>query len=265
MRGRHGLRFFFWCGEENAHMAAAGVAVTLVVISTAFTIDRIMQNPGKSLHPIGKKAIGQLGAGPARCWVSERGLQVETGDATLARYAALVSMRLPDIEDIIPADDSLLLILRRAAGVPAELETALAMPLAGAQAISGKCHEIAVAYGGKAGPDLAALAIRAGMSAADYVDRHAAVDYTVAFLGFQPGFPYLRGLPADLQAPRRASPRVQVAAGSVAVGGAYTGIYPAAGPGGWHIIGRTAAVLFDPQREAPALLMPGDRVRFVPA
>ena len=108
------------------------------------------------------------------------------------------------------------------------------------------------------------MAQRAGMDNATYIDSHTSVEYTVAFLGFQPGFPYLRGLPQALHASRRATPRLKVAAGSVAIGGAYTGIYPATGPGGWHIIGRTMAVLFDPQRDAPALLLPGDRVRFVP-
>jgi KipI family sensor histidine kinase inhibitor len=108
------------------------------------------------------------------------------------------------------------------------------------------------------------LASQSGMAPISYINSHAAVEYTVAFLGFQPGFPYLRGLPDILHAPRRPSPRVRVAAGSVAIGGAYCGIYPAGGPGGWQIIGRTAAALFDPAREAPAMLMPGDRVRFVP-
>jgi KipI family sensor histidine kinase inhibitor len=245
--------------------ASAGLAITLAAISTALTIRRIMQNSEKRLNPMGKRGTGQPHAGPAWRWVSERGLRVETGDTTLARYAALISRNFPEIEDIIPADDSLLLILKRAAAVSTELRSALAAPPPAPQATNGKRHEIAVEYGGVAGPDLPALAKRAGMSAADYVDHHAAADYTVAFLGFQPGFPYLRGLPATLHAPRRASPRLRVAAGSVAIGGIYTGIYPAAGPGGWHIIGRAAAVLFDPQREAPALLMPGDRVRFVPA
>lgn len=214
---------------------------------------------------MGKRTTGQPHAGQAWRWVGDRGLRVETGGATLARYAALIQHNFPEVEDIIPADESLLLLLRRASGVSAELAMALTMPLATSQAVSGKRHEIAVAYGGGAGPDLPALAKRAGMSADDYIDRHAAADYTVAFLGFQPGFPYLRGLPPALRAPRRASPRLQVAAGSVAIGGIYAGIYPAAGPGGWHVIGRTAAVLFDPQRDAPALLMPGDQVRFVPA
>lgn len=198
-------------------------------------------------------------------WMSERALRVETGDLTLASYAWLISKNFQDIEEIIPADDSLLLILRSAARMPPEVRAALAAPLQAVSPSTGTQHEIVVDYGGVAGPDLPALAERAGMSVAACIECHAATDYTVAFLGFQPGFPYLRGLPACLQTARRASPRQRVAAGSVAIGGAYTGVYPAGGPGGWHIIGRTDAVLFDSRRAAPALLMPGDRVRFVPA
>lgn len=196
--------------------------------------------------------------------MSERGLRVVTGEATLARYAMLVTQHLTEVEDIIPADGSLLLVLRRGAAVSESLRAALVVPLAGMPATHATRHEIRVEYGGAAGPDLPALAERAGLDVAAYINSHAAVEYTVAFLGFQPGFPYLRGLPDALYAPRRASPRVRVAAGSVAIGGAYTGIYPASGPGGWQIIGRTTAIVFDPQRDAPALLMPGDRVRFVP-
>ena len=216
---------------------------------------------------MGKQTTGQPLTAPASWrWVSERGLRVATGTTTLARYALLISKNLQDIEDIIPADGSLLLIFRRAACVPSDVWAALDEPLADLSGVAdGKRHEIVVDYGGPAGPDLPALARRAGMSVSAYIDLHAATAYTVAFLGFQPGFPYLRGLPAGLQTARRASPRQRVAPGSVAIGGIYTGIYPAGGPGGWHIIGRTSAVLFDPQRDAPALLMPGDRVHFVPA
>ena len=89
------------------------------------------------------------------------------------------------------------------------------------------------------------------------------IEFTVAFLGFQPGFPYLAGLPADLVMPRRRTPRTRVAAGSVALGGSYAGIYPAAGPGGWNVVGRTGMRLFEPARPQPALLAPGDRVRLV--
>jgi len=216
---------------------------------------------------MGKQTSGQPPVMPT-CWrwVGERGLWVATGEATLARYALLISKNLQDIEDIIPADDSLLLVLRRAAEVPVEVRAALVEPLADMRCVAGGTrHEIVVDYGGLGGPDLPALARQAGMSEAAYIERHAAVEYTVAFLGFQPGFPYLRGVPAELQTARRATPRQRVAPGSVAIGGIYTGIYPAGGPGGWHIIGRTSAVLFDPLRDAPALLMPGDRARFVPA
>lgn len=166
---------------------------------------------------------------------------------------------------MIPGDGSLLLVLRRGAAPSEALRAALSAPLADAPVLGGAVHEIAVEYGGGAGPDLAALAEQLGLTTAALVEAHRSAEYTVAFLGFQPGFPYLAGLPRVLHAPRRATPRVQVAAGSVAVGGAYTGIYPASGPGGWHLIGRTAAPLFDPRRSAPALLAPGDRVRFVPA
>lgn len=211
-----------------------------------------------------KQTDGQAPASGWR-WVSERGLRLATGAATLARYAALVSADFEEVEDVILADDSILLVIRRGAGVSADLREMLAAPLTDAPPASGVVHELRVEYGGTAGPDLPALAARAGLHPDDYIHRHAAVDHVVAFVGFQPGFPYLRGLPAALQGPRRDTPRARVAAGSVAVGGAYTGIYPAAGPGGWQLIGRTAAVLFDPQREAPALLLPGDRVRFAPA
>jgi KipI family sensor histidine kinase inhibitor len=177
----------------------------------------------------------------------------------------LAALHFAEVEDMIPADGSLLLVLRRGAAVSESLRAALAAPLAGLQVTSGtRQHEIAVEYGGAAGPDLPALAEQAGLDVAAYINSHAAAEYTVAFLGFQPGFPYLRGLPRALHAPRRASPRVRVEAGSVAIGGPYTGIYPASGPGGWQVIGRTTAIVFDPQRDAPALLMPGDRVRFVP-
>ncbi len=213
---------------------------------------------------MGKRARGQSHIPPAWHWINERGLRIETGDATLAYYAALISQELPEIEDVIPADGSLLLVMRRGADLSADLWATLVTPPLGLQASKGVLHEIAVEYGGIAGPDLPELAEQARMDVATYINRHTAEEYSVAFLGFQPGFPYLRGLPSALHARRRASPRIRVAAGSVAIGGQYTGIYPAGGPGGWHIVGRTAAALFDPQRETPALLMPGDRVRFVP-
>ena len=125
--------------------------------------------------------------------------------------------------------------------------------------------EIPVRYGGADGPDLDEVATHAGLERDEVIARHAAVEYHVAMLGFAPGFPYLLGLDAALAMPRLATPRLRVPAGSIGIGGAQTGIYPRSGPGGWRIVGRAEATLFDPLRDPPTLLAPGDRVRFVPA
>ena len=124
--------------------------------------------------------------------------------------------------------------------------------------------EIPVVYGGEDGPDLDDVAAASGLTAAQVVERHAQVEYLVAMLGFSPGFPYLLGLDPALAVARLATPRTRVPAGSVGIGGAQTGIYPDAGPGGWRLIGRTPLVLFDVHRDPPALVLPGDRLRFVP-
>jgi len=121
-----------------------------------------------------------------------------------------------------------------------------------------------VVYGGVHGPDLASLAARAHRSVDDLVRAHAAADHRVAFLGFAPGFAYLTGAPGAFAVPRLATPRVRVPPGSVAVADGYTGIYPAELPGGWHLIGRVAARMFDPDGSPPSLLRPGDRVVFQP-
>lgn len=123
---------------------------------------------------------------------------------------------------------------------------------------------IPVVYGGSGGPDLSWVANHVGLSEHQLVECHAAVTYVVYFLGFQPGFPYLGGLPEHLAAPRRAEPRLRVPAGSVGIGGKQTGIYPRDTPAGWQIIGHTPLVMFNPDHNSPTLLLPGDNVRFVP-
>ncbi len=128
----------------------------------------------------------------------------------------------------------------------------------------GRRHEVRVVYGGESGPDLAPLAREHGLSEAELVGLHAGGDYTAFMLGFTPGFAYLGLLPEALESPRRSTPRVRVPAGSVAVAGRLTGIYPIASPGGWQLIARTSLRLFDPLRAEPALFAPGDRVRFAP-
>jgi KipI family sensor histidine kinase inhibitor len=133
-----------------------------------------------------------------------------------------------------------------------------------AAAPASRLVEIPVVYGGEDGPDLDDVAAASGLTAAQVVERNAQVEYLVAMLGFSPGFPYLLGLDPQLAVPRLATPRTRVPAGSVGIGGAQTGVYPNAGPGGWRLIGRTPQALFDARREPPSLLLPGDRVRFVP-
>ncbi len=123
---------------------------------------------------------------------------------------------------------------------------------------------IPVLYGAAAAPDLPELAHACGVSEEEFARRHAAASYSVAFLGFAPGFAYLTGLPLELQTPRLATPRTRVPEGSVAIGGEYTGIYPAQMPGGWRLIGRSPVRLFDARRNPPSLFLPGDRVRFEP-
>ena len=122
--------------------------------------------------------------------------------------------------------------------------------------------EIPVCYDREFALDIDDVAQSANFAADEIVRRHATAQYFVNCVGFTPGFPYLSGLPPELATPRRATPRTKIPAGSVAIGGAQTGIYPFESPGGWNVIGRTPLQLFDPNREAPALLRAGDRVRF---
>lgn len=129
---------------------------------------------------------------------------------------------------------------------------------------AGRLVEIPVRYGGDDGPDIDAVAEFAGLKASDVVELHAAAEYRVWFLGFAPGFGYLGPLANELVVPRLPTPRERVPAGSVGIAGPQTAVYPLAMPGGWRLIGRTDTPMWDVRRDPPALLAPGDRVRFVP-
>jgi KipI family sensor histidine kinase inhibitor len=118
--------------------------------------------------------------------------------------------------------------------------------------------EIPVTYNG---PDLAAVAELWSTDERGVIDRLNSTDLRVAFCGFTPGWAYMTGLPEELAVPRLPTPRSRVPAGSVALADGYAGIYPTASPGGWRLVGHTDLTLFDPEREPPALLMPGARVR----
>jgi inhibitor of KinA len=122
--------------------------------------------------------------------------------------------------------------------------------------------EIPVCYDPEFALDLDHVASQAKLTPKKVVDLHSGPEYRVSCIGFVPGFPFLAGLPKELATPRRPTPRKEIPAGSVGIGGAQTGIYPLRSPGGWNLIGRTPLHLFDPEKTPPAFLRAGDRVRF---
>jgi len=129
---------------------------------------------------------------------------------------------------------------------------------------SAKIFEIPVCYAGEYAPDIDHIAKRAGLSVKEVIKIHSGRDYLIYMLGFMPGFPYLGGLDERIHTPRLETPRVQIRAGSVGIGGTQTGIYPLDSPGGWQLLGMTPVKTYDPMREQPILFEAGDYIRFVP-
>lgn len=194
--------------------------------------------------------------------MTDRGLCVAAGADALGLYRRLQQARLPGVAEVVPADGTLLLVLAPGASVPAGLFELLERGPAEDGAAAAGNHVVPVRFDGE---DLAEVSERAGHAVSGLVDLLCSLTLKVKFLGFQPGFAYLDGLPAELHLPRRANPRKKLAAGSVALGGGYCGIYPFAGPGGWHLLGTTELRLFDPCANPPARFQPGDTVRLVAA
>lgn len=172
--------------------------------------------------------------------------------------------RWPGVCEVVPGMNNLLVVFDPLALPPQavidRVNQAWLQPARAAR--KAKTVELPVVYGGEFGPDLAEVAAHAGMEVREVVKLHAEASYTVYFLGAHPGFAYLAGLDPKLHTPRRAQPRLKVAAGTVAIGGAQTGAIAQTSPSGWQLIGMTEPRFFDPERSPPALLAPGDRVRF---
>ena len=191
----------------------------------------------------------------------DRALLVELPDiaAVAALRAALERSPLRGQRELVPAARTVLVVLDR---VPAETDAAAVrrIPLepAAGPVPTGRV-DLPVVFDG---PDLAEVAALTGRSVPALVEALTTTEFTVAFGGFAPGFAYLTGLPPELHVPRRVTPRTRIPAGSVGLAGPYAGAYPRASPGGWQLVGRTDAVLFDVDRESPALLVPGLSVRF---
>jgi KipI family sensor histidine kinase inhibitor len=198
----------------------------------------------------------------------ELGKEIDSGVAARVRALDRAVLRepFPGFREAVPTYRSLLVTYDparlRFADVRAHLlERAEAL---GEAAEPGRLHRIPVLYGGEGGPDLAEVARALRLSEEEVVARHSSVEYTAFMLGFRPGFAYLGPLPESLALSRLSTPRVRVPAGSVGIAGRQTGIYPVVSPGGWRLLGRTAVRPYDPSRDPPSLLAPGDRVRFDP-
>jgi KipI family sensor histidine kinase inhibitor len=202
-----------------------------------------------------------------------QGIDPSVNDQVHKLASLLRQQRLPGVHDLVPAYATVAVHYDPAAwsgekvppheALSREIlrlwKRAVAAPLPDPRLV-----EIPVCYGGAFGPDLAEVAALCALSEAEVIARHTAATYRVYMIGFSPGFAYLGGLDSTIAAPRRATPRTMVPAGSVGIAGMQTGIYPLASPGGWQIIGRTPEPLFLPTQERPCLLNPGDRLRFVP-
>lgn len=191
--------------------------------------------------------------------VGPRAVLVEVADAAAARsLAAWAREARTGARDVVPAARSVLLdgLAPEAAD---RLPDLLAGWTPGDDAAAGEVVEVAVTYDG---PDLDDVAQRWGTDRDGVVAAHGAVEYVAEFCGFAPGFAYLSGLPEERSVPRLDSPRTSVPAGAVALAGTWCGVYPTASPGGWRILGTTTAALWEPDRDPPALLAPGTRVRF---
>lgn len=188
----------------------------------------------------------------------------------LAVAERIVSARAPGVLDAVPGVGCVVVSFDPLVADPTDVRAAaLHAALEGEieDASPPRTIEIPVLYDAgdpDVSPDLAALAAEKQLDVGELVARHVRPTYRCVMLGFRPGFAYLDGLDPALAAPRLATPRSRVPAGAVGIGGAQTGVYPVASPGGWRLIGRTSARLFDPDRDDPFLVHAGDRVRFVP-
>lgn len=177
---------------------------------------------------------------------------------SLGVRAAVADGSLTGVVDVVPAAATVLICCASSDDL-AVFRSRVADIVPSSGIGEGRVVTIPVRYDGA---DLDAVADAVGCDAAEVVGLHSGAVYEVAFCGFAPGFAYLRGLPDVLRLPRRATPRTRVPAGAVAIAAEYSAVYPSASPGGWHLLGSTDLVMFDPARRPAAVLQPGDTVRF---
>ncbi|MGI6574277.1 MAG: 5-oxoprolinase subunit PxpB [bacterium] len=202
-----------------------------------------------------------------RALVVEFGNKVSLDINKKVRALVLTLHRNPiaGVEELVPSYRSVLIYYDPLRLPLFELEERLGLLLADLAEGEDKKAEVTiipVCYGGEYGPDLADVAQLTGLKEDEVIEIHTGTDYYIYMLGFTPGYPYLGGLDQRLIIPRLQNPRTRIPAGSVALAGNQTGIYPIESPGGWRLIGRTPLRLYDPNREPPVLLSAGNYVRF---
>ena len=181
-------------------------------------------------------------------------------DTTPANVNLDALARIPGVVNLHPAYESILIVFDPLATTHDAVQEAAAAASSATPA-RHQNHRIPIHYGG---PDLESVARFHSLSQERIIELHASGAYTVAFLGFVPGFAYLTGLPAALHTPRLPTPRKEVPAGSLGIAGDQTGIYPLATPGGWQLIGRTNIELFNAANTPMSFLQPGDHIKFIP-
>ena len=189
-----------------------------------------------------------------------------TSERVLAFHDRLARAALPGVVELLPTFRSLMVHYDPLRTSHAELSRRIEPLLDGLEAVrhAARRWTIPVCYDPAFALDLEEVAARTGLTPAEVVEHHGATTYHVYMIGFLPGYPYMGDLPARLALPRRENPRTQVPAGSVAIATTMTAVYTLASPGGWHILGRTPVPLWDRRRSPPAVLAPGDKVRFAP-
>lgn len=188
-------------------------------------------------------------------------IEVADLDEVLDLYASMVAAALPGVVDLVPAARTLLVkVDPRQTDLATVEQLVLKAPRGHGSRSEPGLLEVPVTYDGE---DLADVARLTGLTEREVVWAHTSQLWTVAFCGFAPGFGYLVGENAHLEVPRRDTPRTRVPAGAVALAGQYAGVYPRESPGGWQLIGRTTLRAWDLERDPPALLAPGTRVRFL--
>ncbi|GEL26447.1 allophanate hydrolase [Pseudonocardia sulfidoxydans NBRC 16205] len=187
--------------------------------------------------------------------------EVDTLDDAVALATAVRAAALPVVLDVVPAARTVLVVTEPGADLGALRRTVSELPIADA-AVTHETEpvDIPVVYDG---PDLDEIASRTGLTVDEVITAHTRSQWRVAFAGFAPGFAYLVDGDPRLHVPRRDEPRTRVPAGAVGLAGEFSAVYPRATPGGWQLLGHTDATMWDTDRDPPALLAPGDRVRFV--